>query len=170
MIARNIAPGLRRHFAFENWDWYPKVHLETLKDEAKAKIYPSGDYKIIGCDIDPAVREKAEYNARVAGVASDITWHTADILENEDLLGVFPDVKTLISNPPYGERLQNESIDEIHRIIATTFRKHSDLSGGVITNYEPFIFGTKSFLERRRLWNGSIECQYCYRKKQIVKK
>ena len=79
MIARNIAPGLRRHFAFENWDWVPEKLLAEARDRAKMKIFPQGQYRIFGYDVDPEVLDKAEYNSKVAGVASDITWAECDI-------------------------------------------------------------------------------------------
>lgn len=163
MIARNIAPGLRRHFAFEHWDWIPKNLLTEARDRAKTKIFPPGSYTIRGYDIDPDVLQKAEYNSKVAGVATDIIWESRDIDS-----GILPDTEnseiTIISNPPYGERLEEEGVDRVHSILADIFMSRPDVSGGVITNYEPFFRKTSRTLERRKLWNGSIECQYCYRK------
>ncbi len=78
---------------------------------------------------------------------------------------------TLICNPPYGERLETEDVGFIHTMLARIFSDHPELSGGVITNESDFIQKTHRVgLERRKLFNGSLECQYCYRKSQRKRK
>ena len=68
MIARNIAPGLNRHFASEKWKRVP----EKLWKEERKKAYAAIDYdcmpEIYGSDIDPAAIELAKSNAELAGV------------------------------------------------------------------------------------------------------
>ncbi len=123
MIARNIAPGLRRHFAFENWDWVPTKILTDARDAAKTKIYPPGGYSIVGYDIDEEVLAKALYNAKVAGVASDIKF------ERQDILDGIPATTTLLTNPPYGERLDEHDVESIHAMILNAFKKDATLSG-----------------------------------------
>lgn len=82
MIARNIAPGLRRHFAFEDWNWVDPKFLVEAREAGKRKIFPPGSYQIQGYDIDAEVIEKAVYNSKVAGVATDITWAVRDMTES----------------------------------------------------------------------------------------
>jgi putative N6-adenine-specific DNA methylase len=164
MIARNIAPGLRRHFAFENWDWIDPSVLQEVRDTAKTKIYPPGGYSITGSDIDAHMMEQAHYNSKVAGVAADIVWNSADALTLD-----LTQATTIITNPPYGDRIETEDVGPIHARLLSEFRDRESLSGGVITNVESFISGSRKFLDRRKLWNGSIECQYCYRKEVRAK-
>ena len=165
MIARNIAPGLRRHFAFENWGWIAPKYLTEARDDAKTQIYPPGGYSITGSDIDEHMMEQAAYNAKVAGVAADITWMTADALSRD-----LSEAITIITNPPYGDRIETEDVEPLHMRLLEEFKSRSTLSGGVITNVESFIGGTRKFLDRRKLWNGPIECQYCFRKSERVGK
>ncbi|MDD2745401.1 MAG: class I SAM-dependent RNA methyltransferase [Candidatus Gracilibacteria bacterium] len=172
MIARNIAPGLRRHFAFEDWNWVDPKFLVEAREAGKRKIFPPGSYQIQGYDIDAEVIEKAVYNSKVAGVATDITWAVRDMTESPTIESIEKAIglgegATLISNPPYGERLETEDVGVIHTMLARIFSDHPELSGGVITNESDFIQKTRRVgLERRKLFNGSLECQYCYRKSQ----
>jgi len=62
MIAKNIAPGLKRDFAFQNFKNYQKSLFDELKKQAKAKIYPS-QYEIYGYDKDPDLIQIAKNNA-----------------------------------------------------------------------------------------------------------
>lgn len=72
MLARNIAPGLGRHFAVENFPFFEKEILYAVRREAHEKIYPSGNYQIFASDINPKMIEIAKNNARRAGVEDDI--------------------------------------------------------------------------------------------------
>jgi putative N6-adenine-specific DNA methylase len=172
MIARNIAPGLRRHFAFENWDWVDPKFLTDVREAGKRKIFAPGNYQIHGYDIDAEIIEKAIYNSKVAGVATDIAFEVRDMTDSPTIPAIEAAMNrkegaTLVCNPPYGERLETEDIGFIHTMIARMFSDHPTLSGGVITNESEFIQKTHRVgLERRKLFNGSIECQYCYRKSQ----
>jgi putative N6-adenine-specific DNA methylase len=65
MFARNIAPGLQRKFAFENWDFLGKTLFPALRKDAASKIF-SKKYNIIASDIDPEMIELAKENARLA--------------------------------------------------------------------------------------------------------
>lgn len=175
MIARNIAPGLRRHFAFEDWNWVDPKFLVEAREAGKRKIFPPGSYQIQGYDIDAEVIEKAVYNSKVAGVATDITWAVRDMTESPSIESIEKAINrgegaTLISNPPYGERLETEDVGVIHTMLARIFSDYPELSGGVITNESDFIQKSRRVgLERRKLFNGSLECQYCYRKSQKKK-
>jgi putative N6-adenine-specific DNA methylase len=170
MIARNIAPWLRRHFAFEEWNWVDPKFLVEAREAGKRKIFAPGSYQIEGYDIDAEVIEKAIYNSKVAGVATDITWTVRDMTESPSIESIEKAISrgegaTLISNPPYGERLETEDVGVIHTMLARIFSDHPELSWGVITNETDFIQKTRRVgLERRKLFNGSLECQYCYRK------
>jgi putative N6-adenine-specific DNA methylase len=60
MIARNIAPGLLRHFRVEELKFFDADILQAVRDTAKSKIYPSGKYRINASDIDPEMIERAK--------------------------------------------------------------------------------------------------------------
>lgn len=77
MIAKNIAPGLKRSFAFQSFRSYDPELFTRLKEEALTKQY-EGTYHLFGFDKDPEVLAIAELNARVAGVADVIQWQQRD--------------------------------------------------------------------------------------------
>lgn len=66
MIARNIAPGLARHFRIESLPCHDKELLAGVRTRAAAKSYPSGKYKIYASDIDPEMVRIARKNAERA--------------------------------------------------------------------------------------------------------
>jgi putative N6-adenine-specific DNA methylase len=82
LMARNIAPGLHRHFRVEDLPLHDGRLLESTQAEAQSKSYPSGSYQILAQDIDPTMIPIAEANARRAGVSEDITFMTGDVLDN----------------------------------------------------------------------------------------
>jgi len=94
MIARNIAPGIQRHFRIESLPFHDRTLFETVKSEAKNKSYPSGKYQIYASDIDPEMIRIAQENAKRAGVEKDIIFEVGNFLENRKQA-------ITITNPPY---------------------------------------------------------------------
>ena len=161
MIAKNIAPGLNRYFAFENLVLVDKTLVKEELELAKQKSF-EGDYKIFASDIDEEVLEIAKENAKEAWVADMIEFSKRNFTEylTEDLTW------TLVSNPPYGERLKDSDLDWIYKNIDKLLQKNPELTGWVITSYfEEFDNLIKlSDYKKRKLYNGWEKC-YFYRKK-----
>lgn len=82
MMARNIAPGLQRHFRIEELPCYDRSLMEETRKELASKVYPSGKYTLIARDIDPSLIEKARRNAERAGVSEDIHFEIRDFLSD----------------------------------------------------------------------------------------
>lgn len=152
MIARNIAPGVSRHFRVEALPFHEAELLKNVKDEAKKKSYPSGVYTIFAKDIDLAVIEVAQKNAARAGVAEDIVFEVEDFLEAD-----ISDA-TIVSNPPYGERLKQENLHEIYTKFVHAVQQNG---GGFITSYPIDI---RHGLANKKLLNGGEECRFWYKK------
>ena len=110
MLARNIAPGLGRHFAVENFPFFEKEIFDAVRREAREKIYPSGNYQIFASDIDPKMIEIARNNARRAGVEDDIIFVEKNFFDYE-----FNEKTTIVTNPPYGEQIDaDEEISDFY--------------------------------------------------------
>ncbi|MDD3302843.1 MAG: class I SAM-dependent RNA methyltransferase [Candidatus Gracilibacteria bacterium] len=159
LIAKNIAPGLNRNFAFEKFKFIKPGILENEKNKAKEKIM-NKTYNIFASDLDEDALKIASDNAKIAGVGDIIKFEKRDFrdfLTEKDLAG------TIVSNPPYGLRLQDENIDKLYKDIALLLNKNRDLRGGVITDYQ---FGDliKGEYKKRKLYNGGKMC-YLYIKK-----
>lgn len=129
MIARNIAPGLCRHFRIEELPNYNRTLLQEVRDEAGKKIYPSGKYQIVGSDMDASMVAIAERNAERAGVREDITFSVSDFLATSHS----EPTATIVTNPPYGNRLQTTELERIYQKLTNTIEKNG---GGYITSYE----------------------------------
>ena len=161
LIAKNIAPGLDRYFAFENLVLVDKKLVAEELEIAKSKKF-DWEYKIFASDIDRGVIEIAKENAQNAWVLDMIEFSKKDFKDylNEDLTW------TLVSNPPYWERLKDEDLDWIYKNINKLLLKNPELTGWVITSYfEWFDKIIKlSDYKKRKLYNGWEKC-YFYRKK-----
>jgi putative N6-adenine-specific DNA methylase len=160
LIAKNIAPGSFRKFAFQQFSRYDQSLFTHELEAAKKKIFLEKQHTIIASDIDPEMIRIAQENAKHAGVADYITFETKDVnnylVTSNSLLG------TLVTNPPYGLRMNNiVDLDKLYRTIAELFAKHPKLHGGIITSYTPF--GDMQYTGNRKkspFYNGGEECRF----------
>ena len=150
MIARNIAPGLTKTFAFEAWDDVDLKELEEEKDAAVKAQFSRKMYQIYCSDKDPRMLPIAKTNAENAGVADTITFTEHDFLSKEKLY----DTKdmTILTNPPYGERLNNgEDLEFLYKELALAIQQAA--GGGFISSYK----GAKKMIwsnrREKRLFN-----------------
>jgi len=163
LIARNVAPGMGRTFAFENRDFVDTSLLQREIEHAKSHIFPT-TYQIHASDIDPKMIEIAQENAKNAAIEDTISFQIRDIAsyKKEKLTG------TLLSNPPYGERMNPKDLQHIYTDIADIFKKNSNLSGGIITAFSGFWeLVSKKDRKTRKLYNGNLK-SYLYTKKKIA--
>ena len=156
MRALNMAPGLNRRFAAEEYDIIGKDIFDKVRSEARAAIRTDSEFRGIGSDIDPAAVKIAAENARRAGVDRYCSFLVADARE------LMPESGSLIiTNPPYGERLSSPA--EAEKLCSDFGRQ---VLGGpqrgtyVISSLPDFEkhFGGKAS-RRRKLYNGMIPCQ-----------
>ena len=157
MKALNIAPGLNRYFACEKWSCVPKDVFESERELARSKIRHDCTFRAEGFDIDELALETAKKNAEIAGVADRITFRKRDIKDFEFSDGF----QTIITNPPYGERLLDiKSAEELYKVMGEKFQKTQGKSYTIITPDDDFekIFGRKAD-KRRKMYNGTLKCQ-----------
>ena len=155
MMARKIAPGLKRQFAFEEWNWVDKELVAAARQRAKELIDWDLELDISGSDIDARLVEIAKKNAQAAGVAADIQFKQMRLqdLKTDKTNGV------IISNPPYGERLlDDEAIASLYRDMGQTFAPLETWSKFILTSDEQFEmrFGRQAD-KKRKLYNGTLK-------------
>ena len=162
LIARNIAPGLNRKFAFEGWELVPDEIIKQEKKAAFEAVDQSGELMIYGYDIDTRAIEAAKANADVAGVADDIQFKQMAVKDFR------PDGERgiIITNPPYGERIgEKEKIEKIYIDIKRLLTEHPDWSCFAVSpdkGFEKKALGRPAD-RRRKLYNGNIQvCYYQY--------
>lgn len=111
MMASDRAPGLHRtHWGFTAWSAFNEALWRELTSEAQVRArngLQETTSRFFGSDIDRRVIEMARANARRAGVSELITFNAHDVSKLVNPLPEGP-VGTVISNPPYGERLESE--------------------------------------------------------------
>lgn len=157
MIGKNIAPGLKRTFASEEWNQIPKRVWDEERKNASARV-KNPDFRILASDIDGYVLKKARVNAQNAGVADCISFQklTVKDFRSSGKHGY------LICNPPYGERTGNEKeVEEIYRAMGEAFQGLDSWSFFILTAHIGFerFFGKKAD-NNRKLYNGNIKCYY----------
>ncbi|WP_308431433.1 THUMP domain-containing class I SAM-dependent RNA methyltransferase [Chitinilyticum piscinae] len=103
MLARKIAPGLKRSFAFQQFRDFAPAIWQRIKDEAIA-AQTGQPLALFGRDIDARALRHAEANMQAAGVADAITLQQGDYLD----AAAPADHGVLVTNPPYGVRLEEQ--------------------------------------------------------------
>ena len=107
LIAANIAPGLdRNYYGFSKWLKHDRALWQQCLDQAEAEIDSSARPEIYASDYDAEAIKIAQENAARAGVEELIHFSHIDI--NDQQLAVSEKPTIVVSNPPYGERLQSE--------------------------------------------------------------
>ena len=159
MMAANIAPGMNRSFTAEAWTnlvakkvWYEAVN------EARDLITDNIETDIQGYDADPEVLRTARRNAENAGVAHLIHFQQREVkdLNHPRKYGF------IITNPPYGERLEEKSaLPRIYRDFGEAFRRLDSWSAYMITSYDDAerYFGRKAE-KNRKIYNGMIRTYF----------
>ena len=112
MIGRNMAPGLGRRFAAEDWATLDSSLWDSARQQARDMVRPKLEERIIGTDIDATALDLARFHAKQAGVAEDIHFQQRDF---HDLLSK-RQYGCLVTNPPYAERLGTASeVEQLYR-------------------------------------------------------
>jgi putative N6-adenine-specific DNA methylase len=175
--ARRIAPGLSRAFGFQRWPAYrggPQSLWDRMKAEARAAALPRAPAPILARDGHPKAIEALRRNAAAAGVLADLAIEKADARDLQPIAAE----GTLISNPPYGERLggkgrrgedggpaapgqaavAEKKLAGFYRGLAEMLARH--------TGWTVVLLSGNSLLQRaiparpevdHRLWNGPLE-------------
>lgn len=159
MMAANMAPGMNRSFLAESWthiisrkEWY------ACMDEAAELVDFSQMPDIQGYDIDDEMVRIARENAKLAGVEQYIHFQRRgiEVLSHPKKYGF------IITNPPYGERLEDKNtIASIYRTLGERYRQLDSWSLYMITSYEDAqqMIGRKAD-KNRKIYNGMLKTYY----------
>lgn len=159
MIGANIAPGMNRSFTAEAWKHFlPKKGWYDAIAEANDVMREDIEMHIQGYDIDGAVVRNAMANARAAGVEQFIHFQQRPVsaLRHPKKYGF------IITNPPYGERLEEKAaLPALYTEIGQAFRMLDSWSWYVLTSYEDAerYIGRKAD-KNRKIYNGMIKTYF----------
>ena len=161
MAGRNIAPGLSRSFAAEDWPVLGEDIWTHAHEEARDLELPDlGERaeRIVATDIDEAALSLARRHAERAGVAADIHFQRLPF----SALSSSREYGCLVTNPPWGVRLDDdEEVQRIYQSMKEVFARLPTWSFFVLTSWRDFerILGRRAD-RRRKLYNAQIECTY----------
>lgn len=158
LLGRNIAPGLSRAFAAEDWPALPKRLWNEARAAARDAVRQGEKLVILGSDIDEASLSMARRHARNAGVEGDLRFACRPFNEAAPS-GAYG---CLICNPPYGERSGDVSdAEELARQATDVFPRFDTWSIYVLSALPNFERLCRRHADRRRkLYNGRIACTY----------
>lgn len=157
LIGANINPGVfRNNFAFEKWsDFDGEMFDEIYNDDSQEREF---EYKIYGSDISPKAISIATENIKSAGVGRYIDLQILPFQKYEDA----PENGILVTNPPYGERIEAEDMDAFYESIGERLKN-------VFKGYHAWIIGYKQeYFDKIGLkpsvkipiLNGALECEF----------
>ena len=159
MMAANIAPGMNRSFTAEQWtNLIPKQLWYDAVEEAQDMVNLDVEVDIQGYDIDGEVVKAARENAKRAGVDSLIHFQQREVaqLHHPKKYGF------IITNPPYGERLEEKAdLPALYTQIGQAYAGLDSWSLYMITSYEDAerYIGRKAD-KNRKIYNGMIRTYF----------
>lgn len=159
MMASNIAPGMNRSFLAEDWkQLIPRKNWYDALEEAQDLVNTNLEMDLQGYDIDGEVIKNARENAVCAGVDHLIHFQQRELskLRHPKKYGF------VITNPPYGERLEEkEMLPALYKQIGEVYQRLDSWSMYLITSYEDAerYIGKKAD-KNRKIYNGMIRTYY----------
>jgi len=159
MMAANIAPGMNREFTAEAWtNIIPKQLWYDTVQEAQDMVDTDIEVDIQGYDLDGEVVKAARENAKRAGVDHLIHFQQRDVakLSHPKKYGF------IITNPPYGERLEEKAdLPALYTTIGDVYKNLDSWSMYMITSYEDAErYVGKKADKNRKIYNGMIKTYF----------
>ena len=159
MISAGMAPGMYRHFQAESWtNLIDPSCWKNAKEDATDRLNLQAATNIQGYDIDAEVISYARENARLAGVDHLIHFQQRPVAE----LSHPGKYGFIITNPPYGERLEEKKdMPELYRALGERFARLDTWSMYVLSGYEEaqrYIGRTAD--KNRKIYNGMLKTYY----------
>lgn len=158
LMAKKIAPGINRDFVSENWSFLPENLYAEARAESREREWDSAEPRLLaGYDQDKNAVKQAIYNSRRAGVEDLIHFQQQEIAD----FSTNRQYGYIITNPPYGERMAEDKVVELYKMMGEKFLPLSTWSFYILSAHPEFEqhFGKKAS-KRRKLYNGGLECQF----------
>lgn len=157
LMGLNIAPGMNRHFACEDFENAPDLR-DSVQSEAESLIVRDRTLRISGFDINPDAIKLAIKHAERAGVRDKIHFQVEDMrkVSSRYSHGV------IVTNPPYGERLLSiEELKTLYRDFGVMTSNLDEWCVYAITSFNAFekYFGKRAD-KVRKLYNSELECNF----------
>lgn len=158
MMAANMAPGMNREFSAMEWGHVAgkRIWYDTL-EEAREMVDLSVETDIQGFDIDESALAAARENARLAGVDNMIHFQKRGV----DMLSHGKKYGFIITNPPYGERLEEADLPSLYTALGERFALLDSWSLYMISSYEHVERDMRRKADKnRKIYNGMMKAYY----------
>lgn len=159
LMAANIAPGMNRHYTAEDWRHIVSGGLwSDALEEAREMVDLSVETDIQGYDIDDKMVAVSRANAALAGVEKLIHFQKRGV----DQLSHSKKYGFIITNPPYGERIEDKSnLPALYQTIGERYRALDSWSMYLITAYEQAQESMKiKAAKNRKIYNGMMKTYF----------
>lgn len=158
LMGLNIAPGINRSFAAEEFSFIPKKLWSEARTEAHDLERHDIKLQIQGYDLDEDIVNAARQNAKLAGVADQIHFQARDVkdLSSPKKYGF------IVTNPPYGERLEDKAaMPALYKTIGNAFNALDTWSYYIITSFEnaEACIGRQAD-KNRKIYNGMLKSYF----------
>ncbi|ALV92801.1 MULTISPECIES: bifunctional 23S rRNA (guanine(2069)-N(7))-methyltransferase RlmK/23S rRNA (guanine(2445)-N(2))-methyltransferase RlmL [Pantoea] len=165
LIATDRAPGLlRTHWGFNRWKNHNQAVWQEVHSEAKERARigtSSATARFFGYDNDSRVLESARANARRAGVFELFTFAQQDVIKLKNPLAGQDVTGTVLSNPPYGERLESEpALIALHSLLGRIMKQQFGGWNLSLFSASPELLSCLQLRADRQFKakNGPLEC------------
>ncbi len=158
MIANNIPPTIfRNYFAFKSWNDFDNNIWQDVILEARNNIRKNNDVIIAASDIDPKILRETSINLDRIDPDNNISISKKDFFKSTAPF----EEGLIITNPPYGLRIESDDITNLYKQIGNTLKFHYN-------NYEAWIISSElqalKFVglkpsKKITLYNGQLECK-----------
>ncbi len=156
LIACRIPPGkFRKYFGFQRWKDFDEELFNKVKLESNSQIRVS-PVRISGSDISEQTLQFARANVEKAGLSDAVSLEVSDF---KDLKSI-DEQGFILLNPPYGQRIQPEEIDQLYSMIGTTLKHNfaGHIAWLITSNRESLKHVGLKPAEKHVLFNGALEC------------
>lgn len=156
MQMKNIAPGINRSFAAEEFPQFDRAIWDDAREKARASIITDSSFEAIASDIDDDCVRIARESAARAGVSDVMKCKQMNALDldSQGMRG------TIATNPPYGERLLTmKETEDLYTSMGREWKRLEKWQIYVLTSHENFQYLYKRRADKiRKLYNGMIPC------------
>lgn len=162
MIARKMAPGLRRNFQFMNWPGFDAERWSQILENARAAVTDfSGE--IFGSDRDAGAVQAAARNAERAGVSENVKF--SPVAVSGSIAAIDDSVRDsgwIVTNPPYGVRVgEGDDLRNLYATLGSALKSKPGWRLGVLTSDSALVrHTTLSLRPRFSTSNGGIHVSY----------
>lgn len=170
LIARGIAPGIKRRFQFMNWPGFDSAHWDEILEKARASVTEFVG-EVRGSDRDAGAISAAVHNAERAGVAGDIEFFTEAVSGSLATLGdIEKGAGWVLTNPPYGVRVGDVAdLRNLYAKLGSSLKAKHGWRLGILTSDEALVRQTGLLLRARfSTQNGGISVTFFATEKRAV--